>query len=133
MDRFTITLKVLRDILEKKHEALQGILSICKNEETDRQDGEKQRLIDVVIECDEVFQNYWDKVKHDAEEGKEKGRGEIVALQALISRVMELDIAIRAQELKNVNAKKPGSEEKRPITAAYRNRVLDELNKHKMK
>jgi hypothetical protein len=132
MDEFFVTLKVLRDILEKKQTALLGILDICRTGDSPGGDfaAQKQEMIDCVLECDENFQSFWDKIKHDTDEKKNEYKDEIKALQSLINKVLELDIAVRAEELKNGRSS-PLGKEPRAITPAFRNKVLDDLNKFK--
>jgi hypothetical protein len=146
MDNFTVTLKILTDILEKKRAALEGVLSITQNQETILQSPssperseffvqcnvEKQSLIDRVKEYDEMFQGFFDQIKAELQEkaGHEENKPEIIKLQALISQVVEQDVQIRAQERKNLGLLTPGKMP-RPQTAAYRSQVLGELNKHK--
>jgi hypothetical protein len=145
MEKFLITLRVLKDVLEKKRDALTRILDISQNQETILQSppsperasffaqttAEKQILIDSVKEFDEVFERFFDTIKLNLEDKKEEGREEIIMLQALISMVLELDVAIRAQELKNSLLLTPKAEPARVPTRAFRRQALDALNKHK--
>jgi hypothetical protein len=146
MENFTVTLKILRDILEKKQAALEGVLNITQNQETILQSPdsverstffvqcnvEKQNLIDRVKEYDEMFQGFFDQIKDGLRDmaRHEENKPEIIKLQALISQVVEQDVQIRAQERKNLGLLTP-RKAKAPMTAAYRSQVLEELNKHK--
>ncbi|MCL2702410.1 MAG: hypothetical protein FWE91_02220 [Defluviitaleaceae bacterium] len=145
MDELLITLKVLKEILEKKQEALLGVLNISQNQETIMQSppsperamffarttAEKQKHIDGILEYDEVFQRMFDTVKHELEYRKDECGEDIIQLQALISRVLELDIAIRAEELKNGNLFPAAPDSAKARTPAFRRQTLDALNKHK--
>ncbi|MDR1703634.1 MAG: hypothetical protein LBS19_02965 [Clostridiales bacterium] len=146
MDNFTVTLKILIDILEKKQAALENVLNITQNQETILQsppsverstffiqcNAEKQNLIDRVKEYDEMFQGFFDQAKGDLHEKAhdDDNKPLIIRLQALISQVVEQDVQIRAQERKNIGLLTP-RRSPRPQTAAYRSQALGELNKHK--
>ena len=156
MDEFTVSLKILREILEKKKDALTGVLNISVNQEAilsippsgeraaffSETVTEKQNLIDNVLECDSVFQGMFDVMRDSLEDklskggNREKNSGEIKRIQALIKEVTELDVSIRAQELKNNELLAPTLASKKidlsnRSNPAYRAKILNELNKHK--
>ena len=149
MDNFITTLKVLNDVLEKKQAALTDILNITQNQETillsppseERNSfftsttAEKQRLIDNVLEFDMMFQRFFDGIKdrlNEADSWPRDVKGKVVKIQGMINVVLELDVAIRAQEAKNNKLLNPGPKALYPApTAARRKQALDALNKHK--
>ena len=113
--QFGLKLNVLTDILIKKKQALMQIANICENqgllftqppseERTDFMKAisvEKQNLIEVVIECDDVFQTIFNEIHINFEERAKKFHRQTAVLQGKIKDVMELDIKIRAYEEKN--------------------------------
>ena len=150
-DSFTIEIRVLRDLLDKKQTALSQILAICENQETlymhppspERTEFskeiamEKQRLIEIVLECDDVFQSIFTRLKPTFEAEAEKQPALVTALQARIKEVMETDIRIRAQEERNkqlLAAESAGrgvSAPHTPVVTKPRAYVLDQYAKHK--
>lgn len=150
MDDILTVLRILSDILEKKRMALGGILDITQNQETvlagppgtqrasffASTTTEKQRLIDDVKEFDRVFQSFFDGVKDGLQERVDAGppevRDTLARLQGQISAVLELDVAIRAQETKNKELlPPPPSAEAPPPTPRTRKAAIDALSKHK--
>ena len=113
--QFGLKLNVLTDILIKKKQALMQIANICENqglllmqpssdERTDFLKAisvEKQSLIEVVIECDDVFQTIFNEIHINFEERAKKFQRQTTVLQGKIKDVMELDVKIRAYEEKN--------------------------------
>lgn len=154
MNDFTVKLRILKDILQKKKDALAMVLNITHNQETILQSpaspdrnaffsetaSEKQKLIDSVREYDELFQGIFNPVKEGLEEKIHEdisaNKPEIMALQALISEILELDIAIRGQEMKNnsllTSDMSAQTQQSKPApTAEYRRQVIDRLSKNK--
>ena len=151
MDSFATEIRVLRDLLDKKQGALSQILAICENQETlymhppspERTEFskeiavEKQRLIEIVLECDDVFQSIFTRLKPIFEAEAEKQPALISALQARIREVMEMDVKIRAQEERNkqlLAAESNGrsiATPQPPVVTKPRSYVLDQYAKHK--
>ena len=113
-ERFETKLTLLQDILDKKHGALVVVLNISENQETlylslpsDEREAflvemgkEKQKQIDDVLACDEVFQSIFDSIADEFEEKSVEHEEKIRELQFSINEVLELDTKIRAQEEK---------------------------------
>ncbi|MCL2375763.1 MAG: hypothetical protein FWC76_00065 [Defluviitaleaceae bacterium] len=111
-ERFETKLTLLQDILDKKHGALVAVLNISENQETlylstssDERNAfllemskEKQKQIDDVLACDEVFQSIFDSIADEFEEESAKHEEKIRHLQFSINEVLDLDMKIRAQE-----------------------------------
>jgi hypothetical protein len=150
MDEFLTKVKVLADILEKKRGCLEQILSISQNQEVilqsppsdehteffDSSNAAKQELIDKVLECDEVFERFFDGIKGRLDEKKDSCKELIIKMQSLISIILELDVAIRAQELKNsslpgASAGKASEGVKMADTPARRQKAIENIKKHK--
>ncbi|MCL1988246.1 MAG: hypothetical protein FWG64_09795 [Firmicutes bacterium] len=114
-----VELKVLIECLKKKETALQQIADITENQgfviesELSHQERysffmqmnhEKQESIDRVKDCDEVFENVFQKVGPILDENPTKYGSQVEDMQTLIRSVMDLDIHIRLGE--DVNSKK---------------------------
>jgi len=141
---FESKLVLLQEILNKKFNALNFILSISENQEQlylsspsdTRRDflsemaKEKQKQIDEVLTCDAVFQSIFDGI---AEEFVEKGRiysEQMQAIQTLIKKVLELDIKIRAQEEKSRLTLKQNIEQPAvAIKSTNKNYILEQYRK----
>lgn len=114
-DAFSIKVNLLSDVLAKKKAALTLILNITENQETlltqpPSQEGaafframslEKQKNIDDVLECDNVFSEVFGEISQSFEENANKNRADVLRLQEDIKSVMDLDIKIRFQEARN--------------------------------
>jgi hypothetical protein len=112
MSEVAATIKVLSDITVKKEAALTRILAVCENQQTvfssppspERAEfmaglgKEKQRLIDIVIEYDGVFQSIFKTIAERLEDESAANMPAIGALQARIRAVSRLDAKIRARE-----------------------------------
>lgn len=115
MNDMLVKLNILRDILAEKKYALEQIHNICYNERSvflephtqEREEmlkgiaAEKQKLVDKVIQYDNVFQKSFDSIKNNFEEQAYHYKEEINLLQSMIKQVMELDIKIRSAENEN--------------------------------
>ena len=114
-EQFTTKLTLLQEILDKKQNALAAILAISENQEQlylspaddvrreflMEMGKEKQKQIDEVLTCDEVFQRLFDSLANEfAQKGKQYA-DEVKKLQTSIKDVLELDVQIRAQEQKS--------------------------------
>ena len=114
MNDFEVKLTILADILEKKRSALLSILAICENQESlydtpatnERRDfliemgKEKQARIDLVLECDQMFQQIFDGFGDAFEEKGQNFPEKVRTLQDAIKDLLEIDVKIRAQEEK---------------------------------
>lgn len=121
MDGFETKLVILSDMLEKKHEILQQILTITENQksifvrESDTADedlvvlrnmlrqmnDEKQKLIDEHLNSDRLFQNVFEEISDVFESRVVDYKPIIEGMQAMIKEVIGLDASIRVQEEKN--------------------------------
>ena len=116
MQDVNLKLTILQDILVKKKSLLSQVLSITDNQEQILQhsDGnpeikqmfsemniEKQNLIDNIMAADTLFQNMFGEISDELSNSTTDFRPRILALQALIREVMDLDIKIRVREQRN--------------------------------
>ena len=62
---------------------------------------EKQKLIDLVISSDNLFQSVFESSTEDFNLNAEAYKPQIKELQDLIRKVMDVDVKIRVQEQKN--------------------------------
>ena len=113
-ETFETKLAILQEVLDKKQEALTDILNISENQEMlylsppseERREfliemgKEKQRQVDEVLACDEVFQRIFDSIADDFAEKSGDCKEKVARLQISINAVLELDVKIRAQEEK---------------------------------
>jgi len=113
-ETFETKLALLLEILSKKHAALTDVLNISENQETlylsppseTRRDfliemgKQKQKQIDEVLACDEVFQRIFDSITDEFAEKKDNYKEQVQRLQVGINLILELDVKIRAQEEK---------------------------------
>jgi len=139
-DEFEIKLSLLLEILDKKQAALNDVLNISENQETlylsppseERREflvemgREKQKQIDEVLACDEVFQRLFDSIADEFMEKRDQHKEKVRLLQTRINDVLELDVKIRAQEEKGktlVNAsfgqKPAGQQDINPANTNY--------------
>jgi hypothetical protein len=147
-------LNLLIDILKNKTGLLETILVITENQEViihqppgvDRaaifreMTLEKQKFIDEVLNCDNVFQSIFDGVHERVEnerraDGSHLYRDQLVEMQRLIDPIMELDVKVRAQEAKNkqlLEVMMPAAaREPQQASRADKGRILGEYNKYK--
>lgn len=118
MDSIDVELKVLIECLKKKEKALKQIAAITENqgfvltsniphEELYpffmQMNVEKNEFIQLVIQCDEVFENVLKKIGPTLDAETDKHEEEVLAMQELIRVVMDLDVQIRVGEDKNYN------------------------------
>lgn len=111
-----VNFSLLEDILIKKRGFLEQIFNLTLNQETillcdekseehsimfREMNDEKQNLIDMVINSDNLFQNLFESSTDDFSKNAEQYAPRIKALQDLIREVMDIDIKIRVQEQKN--------------------------------
>ena len=116
MDTIEVELKVLIECLKKKEKALSQIADITENQGFVLASGlshdeiysffmqmnaEKQDSIQRVKQCDEVFENVFQKVGPVLDENPTLFTEQVRALQDLIRVVMDLDIRIRVGEDEN--------------------------------
>lgn len=106
-------LQVLEESLYKKLDVLGRIEKLCARQEQilnadpvvedefDDSIDKKGALIDELTKLDEGFEVLYGHIKGQLEEGKEKYKSQIAALQKKIQEVTEKSIAIRAQESRN--------------------------------
>ncbi len=62
---------------------------------------EKGELIDRLTELDNGFESLYEKVSQELSGGREKYAAQIKRLQALVTQVTDLSVAIQAQEARN--------------------------------
>ena len=116
MDSIDVELKVLIECLKKKEKALSQIAAITENqgfvlasnlphEELYpffmQMNVEKNDFIQLVIQCDEVFENVLKKIGPTLDAETSKYGDEVRIMQDLIRVVMDLDVQIRVGEDKN--------------------------------
>ena len=121
MDGFETKLVVLSDMLEKKHEILQQILTITENQKSifvreceatvedlavlrdmlRQMNDEKQKLIDEHLNSDRLFQNIFEEISGDFEFRALDYKSIVEGMQMMIKEVVGLDASIRVQEEKN--------------------------------
>ena len=121
MDDFEVKLTLLSDMLRKKQEILEQILTITENQksvfvresETEADDlamlrdmlrqmnDEKQKLIDEHLNSDRLFQNVFAEISSEFESRAFDYKPIIEGMQAMIKEIVGLDALIRVQEEKN--------------------------------
>ena len=116
MESIEVELKVLIECLKKKEKALSQISAITENQgfvlasELSHQEiysffmqmnAEKQSFIQIVKQCDEVFENVLQKIGPTLDEDPSKYSDQVRTLQDLIRAVMDLDVQIRLGEDNN--------------------------------
>jgi len=111
-EKFGAKLTLLQDILDKKQAALVAVLNICENQEmlhlappSDERNNflaettmEKQRQLDEVATCDEVFQSVFDTISDEFEQKSGRYSEKIEILQAGINEVLQVGERIRVME-----------------------------------
>ena len=106
MINWKANLRVLSSILAKKKEALIKIADITETQLQQRSDKtipmaeEKQWQIDIVLECDSIFQSMFSDIQGELENIPQEFKPDVLELQNAIREVMDLDIKIRTQEEK---------------------------------
>jgi len=116
-DNFQTRLRVLNEMLVKKAAALAQIETITENQEgillspyAEAEEGstlfaglnaEKQKLIELVLEADRLFQYLFDEIKEEFEQKAGDYKDEIQSLKDGIKQIVELDSKIRVREEKN--------------------------------
>ncbi|MCL2216076.1 MAG: hypothetical protein FWB91_03540 [Defluviitaleaceae bacterium] len=116
MDEMVTHLNVMLDGLKKKELALAEILSISENQKTvieselpldavrelvfEMNDG-KQAAIQVVKDCDNMFEAMLKDMGAELEARQEHYKPQVKVLQEHIRRVMDLDVKIRVTEEEN--------------------------------
>ncbi|MCL2407068.1 MAG: hypothetical protein FWC95_03990 [Defluviitaleaceae bacterium] len=114
-ETFSITAKILLDVLEKKKAALQTLQNITYNQEFllfspmfdetasffMEMNEKKWEHINIAIKCDEVFAGCWSHMRGFADKYKTRYVNELQKIKGLINEVQGLDLAIRDQEMKN--------------------------------
>jgi len=108
-----IQLKLLVNILDKKYNTLQEILSITENQGTvlksvpsDREMfqfmfDEKQTRIDSISSGDDIFNRMFAKVMEDVKKEKTNYKPQIIQMQTLVKAIMHIEIRIRLEERNN--------------------------------
>ncbi len=127
MDELKINFDVLMGILLKKESLLQQILTLTENQYTvllcgeeipeaagmfSEMNAEKQRLIDEVINADNVFQSTFEAMSDDFSRHADNYTNEVTGLQEAIKEVVGIDVKIRVAEQKNkdlIGRKRPKS------------------------
>jgi len=143
---FETKLNLLQEVLGKKHAALTAVLTICENQEqlylSPPSDArrefllemgkEKQRQIEEVMLCDEIFQRTFDGIADVFEQNSKMHPKKARAIQAGITEVIQLDIQIRAQEQKSRAAAKDSfGQAENIINPANTNYILEQYRSHK--
>ena len=139
---FETKLTLLQEILDKKHAALTDVLNISENQETlylsppsdERREflieigKEKQKQIDEVLACDEVFQRIFDSIADEFAIKSGDYKEKVQRLQTSINEILKLDVKIRAQEEKGkalANASFGQQSGQANINSASTNYILD--------
>ena len=116
MDSIDVELKVLIECLKKKEKALAQIAAITENQGFVlnselphdeiysffmQMNTEKNDFIQLVMQCDEVFENVLQKIGPTLDSDTTKYGEQVRALQDLIRIIMDLDVQIRVGEENN--------------------------------
>ena len=116
MSEIEAKLGILLDGLKKKEQALAEIVSITENQRTVIESGiplaevrafiqemnqSKQEFIQVVKDCDTMFENMLKEVGPQLDARQDMYTSEVHELQKWIRRVMDLDVKIRVSEEEN--------------------------------
>jgi len=148
MDNFQTKLRVLLEMLNKKRAALTQIEVITENQENillsplaAAEEGaelfgglnaEKQKLIELVLEADRLFQHMFDEMKDEFELRAADFKDEIQSLKDSIKEIIELDSRIRVREEKNrMLLEKTRPKKKAGANAVNRTYVLKQYEKNK--
>lgn len=103
-------------LLDRKKELLTQVLNITKNQnivfENNDNDAksfldisvkEKQKLINELLQIDEMFINIFESFNGDLNQNKQMFKDDILNLKYKIQQISEIDFKIRLQEEKNKN------------------------------
>lgn len=103
-------------LLDRKEELLTQVLNITKNQnivfENNDNDAksfldisvkEKQKLINELLQIDEIFINIFESFNGDLNQNKQMFKDDILNLKYKIQQISEIDFKIRLQEEKNKN------------------------------
>jgi len=148
VDSFSVQLRVLSERLDKKKAALAQIISITENQENillspyAESDGgalffnglndEKHKLIEFVLEADNLFQNLFDSIKEEFEDKAREYKDEIQALKDNIKEVVDMDVKIRIREEKNrMLIEKTKPKQKLPVSGASKAYLIKQYQKNK--
>ncbi|MCL2854368.1 MAG: hypothetical protein FWE21_01960 [Defluviitaleaceae bacterium] len=154
--QFETKLAILADILAKKQQALETILSICENQESlysspsaeHRREflvemgKQKQTHIDMVLHCDDTFQAIFEPLEATFQEKGQHYPNQVRHLQETIQTVLEIDVKIRAQEERTKIAAKAiwgkegrgiGTRESNPAQQSYILQQYQQNNRNKPK
>ena len=116
MEFIDVELKVLIECLKKKEKALCQIVNITENQgfvlESEashdekyaffmQMNKEKQDAINIVLQCDDVFENVLQKIGPVLDANPSMYGTQVKTLQDMIRIVMDLDVRIRVGEDKN--------------------------------
>lgn len=115
MNDISIKLSMACEALEKKENLLNQILNITKSQETvfyspesEEKDlfikeavKEKQKIIDQVIQIDNIFIKIFDEFNGELNKNNDIYKDKILYLQSKIKEIMDIDIKIRVIEEKN--------------------------------
>ena len=149
MDNFLVQLNVLSDMLGKKKALLERISAITENQENillspyaESDEGamlfsglneEKHKLIELVLQADDLFQNLFDSIKEEFEARAQDFKEEIRTLKNEIKEVVELDAKIRIREEKNrMLLEKLKPKNKPEISGTSKAYVLKQYQKNKI-
>ena len=149
MDNFLTQLRILSDMLDKKMSFLIQIMSITENQENillsphaDTDEGamffnglneEKHRLIELVLESDQLFQNLFDALKDEFELKAPDYKDDVQALKDRIKNVVDMDSKIRLREEKNrMLLEKTRHKNKQPVNEASKAYVIGQYKKNKI-
>ena len=141
-------MRVLLEMLNKKRAALTQIEVITENQENillsslaAAEEGaelfgglnaEKQKLIELVLEADRLFQHMFDEMKDEFELRAADFKDEIQSLKDSIKEIIELDSRIRVREEKNrMLLEKTRPKKKAGTNAVNRTYVLKQYEKNK--
>ena len=148
MDDFQTKLNILTDMLIKKKALLTQIETITENQEgillspfAAGEEGalffnglndEKQKLIELVLEADRLFQKMFDDSKDEFDNRAGDFKDEIQALKDHIKEIVELDSRIRIREEKNkMLLEKTRPKKKIDTSGANKSHVLKQYEKNK--
>ena len=116
MASMTTHLNIMLDGLKKKSAALSDILNISENQRTVIEselpiggvremiyamNEEKQSFIQIVKDCDNMFENMLKEIGPELEAQQDMYKPQVKVLQEHIRKVMDLDVKIRVAEEEN--------------------------------
>jgi len=109
-------LNIMTDGLKRKKSALESIASICENQRTVIEselpldavremifsmNDEKQAAIQIVKDCDDMFEKMLADIGHELEAQQHLYKPQVKVMQERIREVMSLDVKIRVAEDEN--------------------------------